>query len=80
MTGRSRVNSQDPGPERNAVAMNEEDMVRHLLETGSYRILAKLVPCAIAPFRRPEYPLNGIVLDTETTGLDRARMRSTRLA
>lgn len=35
-----------------------------------YRILTKLVRRAIAPFRRPEYPLNGIILDTETTSLD----------
>ncbi|WP_440412886.1 3'-5' exonuclease [Neorhizobium petrolearium] len=50
--------------------MNEEDMVRYLSETGRYRILQKLVPRAIAPFPRPEYPLKGIILDTETTGLN----------
>lgn len=57
-------------PDKHATRMSEEDMVRHLLETGRYRILTKLVPRAIAPFRRPEYPLRGIILDTETTGLD----------
>lgn len=69
-----------PGPGQHAVGMNEVDMVRHLLEMGRYRILTKLVPRAIAPFRRPEYPLTAIILDTETTGLDHARMRSSRLA
>lgn len=62
--------SKPPKPGQHAVGMGEVDMVRHLLETGRYRILTKLVPRAIAPFRRPEYPLNGIILDTETTGLD----------
>ncbi len=45
-------------------------MVRHLSETGRYRILRKLIPRAIAPFARPAYPLKGIILDTETTGLN----------
>lgn len=50
-------------PETLGVAMNEEDMVRHLLETGRYRILRKFQP-------RPEFPLKGIILDTETTDFD----------
>lgn len=50
--------------------MNEEAMVCHLLETGRYRILRKLQPRPIAAFPRPEFPLKGIILDTETTGLD----------
>ncbi len=54
---------------KHAIPMSEEDMVRHLSETGRYRILTKLVPRAIAPFARPAYPLKGIILDTETTGL-----------
>lgn len=56
--------------EQPTIPMNEEDMVRYLSETGQYRILRKLVPRAIAPFPRPEYPLKGIILDTETTGLN----------
>lgn len=56
--------------EQPTIPMNEEDMVRYLSETGRYRILQKLVPRAIAPFPRPEYPLKGIILDTETTGLN----------
>lgn len=56
--------------EKHSVAITEEEMVRHLLETGRYRILNKLVPRAITSAPRPEYPLRGIILDTETTGLD----------
>jgi DNA polymerase III epsilon subunit-like protein len=55
--------------EKHAARMSEEDMVQHLSETGRYRILEKLVPREIASFVRPEYPLKGIILDTETTGL-----------
>ncbi|KIQ00010.1 DNA polymerase III subunit epsilon [Agrobacterium tumefaciens] len=54
---------------KHAIPMSEEDMVRHLSETGRYRILQKLMPRAISPVLRPEYPLKGIILDTETTGL-----------
>jgi DNA polymerase-3 subunit epsilon len=55
--------------EKHAIPMSEEDMVQHLSLTGRYRILTKLVPRAIAPFPRPEFPLKGVILDTETTGL-----------
>lgn len=44
-------------------------MVRYLSETGRYRILEKLVAREIASFVRPEYPLKGIILDMETTGI-----------
>lgn len=56
--------------EKHAARMSEEDMVRHLEETGRYRILKKLMPRAIATEVRPDYPLRGIILDTETTGLN----------
>jgi DNA polymerase III epsilon subunit-like protein len=56
--------------EPQTVPMSEEGMVRHLLQTGRYRILTKLVPRAVAPFPRQEFPLKGIILDTETTGLN----------
>jgi DNA polymerase-3 subunit epsilon len=51
------------------VALSEDDMVRHLAQTGRYRILKKLEPRRVATFISPEYPLRGIILDTETTGL-----------
>ncbi|KQU08027.1 3'-5' exonuclease [Rhizobium sp. Leaf453] len=66
----TRAASRLAKPEQPAVPMSEEDMVRHLSETGRYRILTKLLQRAIAPFPRPEYPLKGIILDTETTGLN----------
>jgi len=56
--------------DKHAIAMSEEDMVRRLSDTGCYRILHKLLPRAISPFPRPGYPLKGIILDTETTGLN----------
>jgi DNA polymerase-3 subunit epsilon len=66
----TRAASRLAKPKEHAVRMSEEDMVRHLSETGRYRILTKMVPRAVAPNPRPEYPLKGIVLDTETTGLN----------
>jgi len=56
--------------DKHAISITEEDMVRHLTMTGRYRILNKLVPRAIRSAPRPEYPLQGIIIDTETTGLD----------
>jgi len=56
--------------DKHAISITEEDMVRHLTMTGRYRILNKLVPRAIRSAPRPEYPLRGIIIDTETTGLD----------
>ncbi|WP_442981165.1 3'-5' exonuclease [Rhizobium sp. SL42] len=50
--------------------MSEEAMVRHLSETGRYRLLKRLEPRRVVAVARPEYPLRGIILDTETTGLN----------
>lgn len=49
--------------------ISEQDMVDSLLETGRYRILKKLEPRPVATTVRPGFPLRGVVLDTETTGL-----------
>lgn len=54
-------------------AMDETEMVAHLQGTGRYRILRRLEPRSIATFTRPEFPLRGIILDTETTGLNHRR-------
>ncbi|MQB45431.1 3'-5' exonuclease [Rhizobium sp. ICMP 5592] len=51
-------------------ALSEEDMVRHLQETGRYRILNKLEPRSVTASARPGFPLKGMILDTETTGLN----------
>ncbi len=50
--------------------MSEADMVRHLQATGQYRILTKLQPRQVVEAPDPAYPLRGIILDTETTGLN----------
>ncbi len=49
--------------------LDEAQMVAHLVDTGRYRILQKLEPRKIASVIRPEFPLKGVILDTETTGL-----------
>ncbi|WP_258719167.1 MULTISPECIES: 3'-5' exonuclease [unclassified Neorhizobium] len=56
-----------------SIEMDEADMVAHLASTGRYRILRKLQPRNIAATTRPEFPLHGVILDTETTGLDYRR-------
>ncbi|KPF44372.1 3'-5' exonuclease [Rhizobium sp. AAP43] len=56
-------------PEAQVIPLSEAEMVDHLSGTGRYRILRKLEPRAIASVPRPEYPLKGVILDTETTGL-----------
>jgi DNA polymerase-3 subunit epsilon len=51
--------------------ISDEDMARHLEETGQYRILRRLIPRPIVAEPRPGFPRVGIVIDTETTGLKR---------
>ncbi|MDQ0323527.1 DNA polymerase-3 subunit epsilon [Pararhizobium capsulatum DSM 1112] len=58
-----------PGPRR-PVGMSEDDMVRYLQATGRYRILSKLESRRIVTDVDDAFPLRGIVLDTETTGLN----------
>ena len=50
--------------------LSEDDMVRHLQATGRYRILKMLEPRSVAASARPGFPLTGVILDTETTGLN----------
>jgi DNA polymerase III subunit epsilon len=52
------------------VVLDNESMARHLEATGDYRILRKLRPRPIAEPPRAEFPRCGIILDTETTGLN----------
>ncbi|MGF9566934.1 3'-5' exonuclease [Neorhizobium sp. BT27B] len=66
----TRSTAKSAETDKYAIPISEEDMVRYLSETGRYRILTKLVPRAIAPFARSAYPLRGIIVDTETTGLN----------
>ncbi|MDL2409627.1 3'-5' exonuclease [Rhizobium calliandrae] len=51
-------------------ALSDDDMVRHLQATGRYRILKRLEPRTVATAARPGFPLKGVVIDTETTGLN----------
>ncbi|GAA3102789.1 3'-5' exonuclease [Rhizobium viscosum] len=51
-------------------AMSDEDMARKLQESGNYRILRKLVARPVVTVRRPQFSGLGVVLDTETTGLN----------
>jgi DNA polymerase-3 subunit epsilon len=65
-----RSASKSAEPDKHAIPVSDEEMVRYLSQTGRYRILTKLMPRPISPFPRPGYPLKGIILDTETTGLN----------
>ncbi|WP_417423318.1 3'-5' exonuclease [Hoeflea sp.] len=49
---------------------DDEAMARHLEATGNYRILRKLLPRPIVEYPRPEFQCRGVILDTETTGLN----------
>ncbi|WP_087001027.1 3'-5' exonuclease [Rhizobium sullae] len=53
-----------------AVARSDDEMARKLEETGNYRILRRHVARPIAAVRRPEYSRIGVIVDTETTGLN----------
>lgn len=65
------------GPENAAVAIacmleragHMDEMVRRLEKTGRYRVLQKLEPRPIATVPRQGFPLRGVIIDTETTGL-----------
>src|SRR6185437_16014333 len=61
----SSAMKQQPSP-----VLSEDDMVRHLQATGRYRILKKLEPRSVTTAARPGFPLNGVIVDTETTGLN----------
>ncbi|WP_029874822.1 3'-5' exonuclease [Rhizobium leguminosarum] len=52
------------------VVHSNEDMARALEESGNYRILRKLAARPIASLRRPRFSRLGVILDTETTGLN----------
>jgi DNA polymerase-3 subunit epsilon len=45
-------------------------MVRRLEDSGQYRILRKLIPRQLSTIRRSEFERIGVILDTETTGLN----------
>lgn len=49
--------------------VGEDEMVRRLEMTGRYRVLQKLDPRPVAAMPKPGFPLRGVIIDTETTGL-----------
>jgi DNA polymerase-3 subunit epsilon len=57
-------------PRASPAQLSEEKMLRALEATGRYRILRKLEPRNISDLRRPGFPYIGVIVDTETTGLD----------
>lgn len=57
-------------PKQSGAVSDEAEMVRLLELTGRYQILRKLEPRPVAAAPRAGYPLKGVILDTETTGLD----------
>ena len=72
-TGEARepeVKAQSPYTHDVRGLADEIEMVCRLEETGRYRVLRKLEPRAIADAPRPGFPLRGVIVDTETTGLN----------
>lgn len=49
---------------------DDEALAGYLESTGNYRILRRLQPRAVIERPRPGFPRRGVILDTETTGLD----------
>ncbi len=72
-TGEARepeVKAQAPSTHDVRGLADEIEMVRRLEETGRYRVLRKLEARAITDVPRPGFPLQGVIVDTETTGLN----------
>lgn len=51
-------------------AADDESLANYLESTGNYRVLRRLQQRAVVDRPRPDYPRRGVILDTETTGLD----------
>lgn len=57
-------------PNRAEPILDPEVMAARLEATGNYRILRRLQPRPVVTQPRPEFPHRGVILDTETTGLN----------
>ena len=68
--GVAEATSEPQGKRSPGLAMTEQDMVEQLTASGRYRVLRKLEPRTVATAVRPGFPLNGVILDAETTGLN----------
>ena len=66
----ARARAPSRRPTSQPAASSDEDMARTLEESGNYRVLRKLTARPIATVRRPEFSRLGVILDTETTGLN----------
>lgn len=53
--------------------MNDNDAIQHLQQTDQYRVIERLQPAERYWQGEPKTPRLGIVIDTETTGLDTAK-------
>ncbi|MCZ7483022.1 3'-5' exonuclease [Rhizobium rhizogenes] len=49
---------------------DDETLAGYLESTGNYRVSRRLMPRTVVDRPRPEFPHQGIILDTETTGLN----------
>ena len=56
--------------DRKSIGWSAEEMVECLEATGDYRVLRRLAPRSAPTRRRPEFGRLGVLIDTETTGLD----------
>jgi DNA polymerase III subunit epsilon len=61
------------GPRTLHTTDTEETWVRKLEDTGRYRILRKLLPRPVVERAASPFPRVGVLVDTETTGLDATR-------
>lgn len=69
-TPETRLAARPSGQLSTKRGMTEAEMIEHLAATGRFRILRKLEPRPISKVPRPGFPLQGVILDTETTGLN----------
>ena len=53
-----------------AADLTDEQMVRRLEDSGKYRVIRKIVPRPVVAQPRPGFPRIGVLIDTETTGLN----------
>ncbi|MBP0616474.1 3'-5' exonuclease [Jiella mangrovi] len=72
-SGRARLRAVPPAPLQAALP-DPETMASHLEATGAYKVLRRLEPRPVLPgwtpaMKRPDESI-GVILDTETTGLD----------
>jgi DNA polymerase-3 subunit epsilon len=74
INGPEKVRRETSRTQRSLHAIDsEETWIRKLEESGRYRILRKLMPRQIVERSKSPLPHLGVLVDTETTGLDHAK-------